>query len=58
MRAKEVAVLQMLIREKGSGYNKIESGKRMTNVACAYEMNHLIVGMILKDRGESHERFF
>lgn len=48
----------MLIREKGSGYNKIESGKRMINVVCVYEMNYLIVGMILKDRGESYERFF
>lgn len=29
----------------------------MTNVACAYEMNHSVVGMILKDSEESPVAF-
>ena len=38
---------------KGSGDDKIESGESMTHVPCVYEMNHAIVGVIRKDRGES-----
>lgn len=38
---------------KGSGDKKIESGESMTHVPCVYEMNHSIVGVIRKDRGES-----
>lgn len=57
MRAKEVAVLKMLIREGEVEMIKIESDERMTNVACVCEMNHSIVGMKLKDRGESRAAF-
>lgn len=52
-----MAVLKMLIREGEVEMIKIESDERMTNVACVCEMNHSIVGMNLKDRGESHAAF-
>lgn len=31
----------------------MESGEKMTSVACAYVMNHSVAGMILKDRGKT-----